>query len=176
VPPTTTTTTATTTTAGVTTTSTAPGDRSLSLQGSSANLGTNCTRSFQARILVDGQAVDEEGTLVTFAQVGGGGDSSFSNGNSSATVDGVATIQVTGTKNGEVVLQAFTGGGLASNQLSFDVSPDGACDSAAVVVPPAPGPGVFSSGPDPLAALATLLSALLGVAVVSARRSMQRLA
>jgi hypothetical protein len=173
---TTTTTAAPTTTTSAATTTTTAGGRSLELEGLESEL-ENCTsRTFTAWILVGNQTVDEDGTVVTFAQVSGGGEVSFPNGSQASTVNGVATIELVGAKPGGVELQAFTGDGLVSNTRSFDVQGTGNCDATGVILPPTFGRGGFDRAIDPLAALAAFLIALLGVAAVSARRSMQRLA
>ena len=178
VPPTTTTTTTvpptTTTVAGpeppasstTTTSTTMSPARSLFLDGSTAVLRNGCSRTYLAFILVGGQVVDEDNTLVTFADIAGGGDAvTVSGGGSVLTVDGVATALVTGQKPGKVTLQASTGDGLVSNSIEFDVggNPSGACDEDAVLVG-VNGSDGFGDAPFGLATFAIMVLVGIGLA------------
>jgi hypothetical protein len=142
------------------------------LSGSTDQLREGCSRTFTATLKDgNGDVMDDDSTLVSFAQIDGGGEFTFSEGSTSEASDGVATKSITATKNGGVFLQASVGA--ISSSLHFEIGPPGACGGEEFVVGfrTSDGPNI-----DPLAALATVLFALLGVAAVSARRSMQRLA
>ena len=167
------TTTSTTTATTTTTTTTVPGGvRSLYLDGSNGmHFEEGCSVTRRAYIMVDGQAFDEDGTTVSLVEIDGGGQLSFPNGNSAATVDGVASIVITGDKPGGVVLQAFADG-LQSNQLTFNVT-GGDCGEGGASPPSPPAGDLGDPFGDPLGVTFAALLALLGVAVVAARRHLR---
>jgi hypothetical protein len=163
-PPTTTTTTAPTTT-------TASGIASVQLAGSSDHLGRDCTRSYTAALLdAKGNVIDDDSTVVSFADLDGGGQVTFPGGAAATATNGVAAISVTGAAHGSVRLEA-SAGGVHSNQIHFTVGP-GECVAEVVTATPPSAGGIhldFTLG------LATALLGLLAVAAVAARRSLRLL-
>ncbi|MEX1208973.1 MAG: hypothetical protein WEE36_10310, partial [Acidimicrobiia bacterium] len=142
---------------------------SILLTGSSEQLLPDCTRTYTATLLdVGGDPIDDDSTVVVFADAEG--KLGFVGGPSATALDGVATKEVIGSNNGAVLLTA-SAGGIESNAIGFQVVPPGGCGDDELVLGFPTDRGV-----DPLAVLATLLLGLLGVAALSARRSVQRLA
>jgi hypothetical protein len=134
-------------------------------------LAPDCTRSYTATLLdANGNVVDDDSTVVSLADLDGGGQVTFPDGPAATVTNGAATISVTGAAHGSVRLEA-SAGVVLSNQIHFTVDP-GACETELVApIPSSPG-GIHL---DLFFGLAAALLGLLAVAAMAARRSLRLL-